>query len=140
MDTNRPFRTGLFIFECLRFLLLVVLIIFFSRNSTFSGESGLGGLIGAFFPFLVYMSCNALFPLMALFVWLNLDEYKNYLNLFIAGKIIIVVTFYAWELISTRQFPGEENIAKSMILWWGSAILSFADILTIWGAWTIKRR
>ena len=95
---------------------------------------------GAFFPYLVYLSANALFPLMALFIWLRPEEYCNYLALYMAGKIIVVVSFFAWEFFSSRDFPGLENAAKSIILLVGSVLLCLADILSGWGAWILKNK
>ena len=98
------------------------------------GSAGSGG----FFPYLVYLSSNALFPLMALFVWLKPAEYYNFLSLLIAGKIIGVVSFYAWQFFSTREILGFENLVINALVLWGSVIISLADILSLWGAWTLK--
>ena len=95
---------------------------------------------GAFFPYLVYLSANALFPLMALFVLLRPREYQNYLTLYMAGKIIGVVSFYTWQFFSSREFPGAENIAKSITLLGGSVFVSLADTLSVGGAWMLKNK
>ena len=95
---------------------------------------------GAFFPYLAYLSANALFPLMALFVWLRPEEYRNYLTLYMAGKIIAAVSFYAWGFFSSREFPGVENIVRSITLLGGSVFISLADILSVGGAWMLKNK
>ena len=130
MDVYQPLRAGLFIYELLRLLLLLV----FSLFLPLEGQSG------AFFPYLAYLSSNALFPLMALFLWLRPQEYRNYLTLYTAGKIIGVVSFYAWEFFSAREFPGMENMARSVVLLGGSVFISLADLLSVWGAWMLKNK
>jgi len=137
MDILRPLRATLFFYEIFRLLLLVCfLFVAAPEGEVLMGSSG----SGAFFPYLVYLSANALFPLMALFLWLRLEEYRNYLPLYAAGKIIGVVSFYAWEFLSSRGFPGAENLARSMVLLGGSVFISLADILTVWGALTLKKK
>ncbi|MCL2319010.1 MAG: hypothetical protein FWC45_02915 [Treponema sp.] len=131
MDVLRPLRGALFFYEVFRLLLLVVFLFMAPLGVSESGT---------FFPYLVYLSANALFPLMALFVWLRIEEYKNYLPLYLAGKIIGVVSFYAWEFFSPRDFPGAENVVISMVLLGGSAFISLADILSVWGAWVLNNK
>ena len=131
MDVYRPLRVCLFFYECLRVLLLVVFLFIAPLE---------GSIDGSFFPYLVYLSANALFPLMALFMWLRPWEYRNYLALYIAGKTIAVVSFLAWELFSSREYPGMGNIVRSIILLGGSVFLSLADILSVCGAWVLKNK
>lgn len=137
MDVLRPLRAGLFFYEIFRLLVLVIFLFIAPVGNGFS--SGIS-VNGAFFPYMVYLSSNALFPLMALFVWLKPEEYRNYLSLYVAGKIIGLVCFYAWEIFSSRQFPMAESAAKSIIFLGGSAFLGFTDIFSVWGAWTLKNR
>jgi hypothetical protein len=129
MDVYRPLRTALFIYECVRLLLLVGFLCFAPPGSAENGIS---------FPYLAFLSSNVLFPLMALFVWLRPGEYSNYLTLHIAGKIVTVVLFYVWEFISFRQVF--ENLIRSLILLGGCAFISFVDILSVWGAWVLKNK
>ena len=143
MDVSRPLGAGLFFYECLRILLLVVFLFIMPLGGGFPPENSFAGdsfASGAFFPYIVYLSSNALFPLMILFVWIRPEEYRNFLSLYMAGKIIAVVLFYVWEIFSHREFPGMENVARSIILWWGSILLSLADILSLLAAWTINKR
>ena len=124
MDALRPLRAALFIYECFRILLLVVLIFLATLES----------------PHLVYLSANALFPLMALFVWLRPEEYRNYLSLYMTGKIIAAVSFYAWGFLTVREYYGLENFARSLTLFGGSVLISLADILSVGGAWMLKNK
>ena len=141
MGVCGPLRAGLFYYECLRLLALVVFLFV-----TLSGSA-------AFSPYLVYLSANALFPLMALFIWLRPEEYRNYLTLYMAGKVISSVSFYVWEFFTFRwggrafgsgggaeEFALMEDAVKSVILLGGSLFVSLADILSVWGAWTLKNK
>ena len=135
MDVLRPLRAGLFIYELFRLLLLVVFLVVAPLEDSFP----MGNSVSTF-PYVIYLSANALFPLMALFVWLRPEEYHNYLPLYMAGKIIGGVSFYVWEIFSSRQFLGTENVVTGLILVGGIAFLSLADILSVWGAWTLRNR
>jgi len=135
MDIPRsPLAAALFFYECLRLSLLIVFLFI----SSSMGNAGLAG--GAFFPYIVYISSNALFPLMALFMWLRPGEYRNYITLYMAGKIIGVVSFYVWTIFSSREAPGLENMARVIALFGGSIFVNFADILSVWGAWALKNK
>ena len=128
MDIYRPLGAALFFYECVRLLLLVVFLFIVPQEGSES----------LILP--VYLSSNALFPLITLFVWLRSEEYRNYLTLYIAGKIIALVSFYAWMLFSSREFSGVENAARTMLLLGGAIFISLADILSVWGAWMIKNK
>ena len=131
MNIYGPLRAGLFFYEIFRLLFLVIFLFIIPAEST--GD-------GAFFPCLVYLSANALFPLMALFVWLRPEEYRNYIALYIAGKVITAVSFFAWEIFSYREFPGSGNVLNGLILLGGSALINLADILSVGGAWILKNK
>jgi len=137
MDNFRPLSAVLFFYECFRVLLLAVF--WYVTPLVVSYASGTNE--GFFYlPYFVYLSANALFPLMALFVWLRPAEYGNYLTLYMAGKVIGVVTFYAWEIFSSREFPGAGNLVLGMVLLGAIIFVSLADILSVWGAWTLKNK
>ena len=149
-DVNRPLGAGLFFYECFRLLVLVFFLMVTSAASPMETPAGLvnSGIYS------VYMSSNALFPLMALFIWLKPGEYRNFTTLYMAGKVIAVITFYVWEIFSMRRgiasdlllgpgagdTIGVENVTKSLILFGGSALLSLTDILSVWGAWVFNKK
>ena len=142
MDAYRPLGAGLFFYECLRLLFLVVFLHIaaagnsHAAESSFHMESMLSGL------FMVFVSANALFPIMALFLWLRPFEYRNFISLFLAGKLIALVSFYAWEIFTFRGFSGigMENTAKAVLLFWGCVLLSVTDILSVLGAWILNNK
>ena len=119
---------GLFVYECLRLLTLVIFLL----------ASPFEGFIGG--PYSVYMSSNALFPIMALFMWLQYNEYRNFVALFIAGKIIAMVSFFVWEIFSFMGFSVSGNVAGSLVLFIGSALLCLADTISVWVVWAINNK
>ena len=131
MDVYRPLRSGLFLYECLRLLVLVFFLLLAPQ------EGALGGALSG--SFTVYMSSNALFPLMALFIWLKPDEYKNYITLYMAGKFVFLISFYSWEFFTLSGFIRDENFLKNIVLLGGGALISLADMLSVWGAWAINK-
>jgi len=131
MDVSKPIAAALFIYECFRLLLLAAFLAIASSmgNGIFWG-------IGAFFPHIVYISSNALFPLMALFIWLKPQEHQNYLTLYMAGKVIAVVLFFVWAI----SLPDTGNVAGNVTLWASSILINMADVLSVWGAWSLKKK
>ena len=140
MDVYRPLRAALFFYEVFRVLLLVVFLFIVSGEGGFPDGFSAESASEAFFPYLAYLSANALFPLMALFVWLRPQEYHNYLTLYMAGKIIGAVSFYTWGFFSSREFPGMDDIVRSMTLLGGSVFINLADILSVGGAWFLHKK
>jgi hypothetical protein len=128
MGVCKPLGAGLFFYECLRLLMLVFFLLLASFESAVSGSSA------------VYMSSNALFPLMALFIWFKPEEYRNYITLYIAGKIVSLISFYSWEILSLRDFNQDGNLVKNIVLLAGGALISLADMFSVWGAWAIDKK
>jgi len=80
-------KPGLFFYECFRILVLILILILKS------GEQGLAIRM-------IFSAPSALFALMALFIWLDIDKYRTYLPLFMAGKIIGVFLEALWSIIN----------------------------------------
>ncbi|MDR1863922.1 MAG: hypothetical protein LBQ67_08380 [Treponema sp.] len=136
MNVYRPLRAVLFFYELFRLLVLAVFFAVFSPME--------GAVKGGFFPYLVYVSPNALFPLMALFICLKPGDYRNYLPLYRAGKIIAAAVFYGWGFFSLRTAGLENlrmaNLAEVFVLFGGSFVLILFDILSIFGSWALARK
>ena len=128
MGGFRPLGAVLFFYECIRLLLLVVFLLLAPQE----------GSVIAILP--VYLSSNALFPLMALFLWLRPEEYRSYFALYMAGKIITLASFYVWVAFSSRELSWLENAAWAMLILGGSVFISLADIISVWCAWVIKSK
>ena len=82
-------KPGLLIFECVR-VLFIVLILVLQGNDP--------GLLTR----IVLAAPSALFPLMALFICLDFDRYKEYLPLYMAGKSIGIFLQVGWSIISRQ--------------------------------------
>jgi hypothetical protein len=128
MDAYRPLTAVLFFYEVFRVLFLVILLLIPSL------ENSANGILS------VYISSNALFPLMALFVWLKPEEHRNYLTLYIAGKVIILVSFFAWQFFSSWDYIWAGNATRSLLILGAYILLNLADALSVWGAWVIKNK
>jgi len=128
MDVYKPLGAGLFFYECLRLLALVFFLLLAAFENASSGS------------YTVYMSSNALFPLMALFIWLRPDEYRNYITLYMAGKTVALVSFYSWEIFTLRDINRDVNLANNVFLFGGGALIGLADMLSVWGAWAINKK
>jgi hypothetical protein len=138
MNVYKPLRIGLFFYEVFRALLLAGLFIFFSP---------LEGANGGVFPSPAYMTPNALFPLMVLFLWIRPAEFAVYLPLYLAGKVITIIAFYAWSLFSFRpalELPlmglDRGKVFQGIILLSGGFILSLGDMLSIFGGWMLLKK
>jgi len=104
------FKPGLFIYECLRLILLVSIL--------FSQEDP-GGAIKV-----IYAVPAVLFPLMALFIWLDTSRYEVYLPLFTAGKCLGIFVLLGWSIVSKQV-----TIMESFIL--SGDLFALAVILLI---------
>jgi len=87
MKIVRLLKPLLFFYELIRVLILAVILLLNTNGNNIFGQ-------------LVYITPNALFPLMALFIWLNQERYGAYLPLFLAGKCIAISTTLVFSIIS----------------------------------------
>jgi hypothetical protein len=136
MNVHRALRGILFLYELLRLLILAVLFGVFSPLE--------GAVSSTFFPYLVYVTPNALFPLITLFMWLRPVDYRNYLPLYMAGKVIAAAAFYGWSFFVLRP-SGLENLmmtdlTEKVALLGGSFALNLCDILSVFGSWLLARK
>jgi len=128
MDVYRPLAVLLFFYEVFRILFLVILL-FISPQ-----ENSIAGILP------VYISSNALFPLMALFMWLKPAEHRNYITLYIAGKVIVLVSFFAWNFFSSWDILWFGIGIRSILILGAFVLLNLADALSVWGAWVMKNK
>jgi len=84
MRTFSPLSGGLFFIECARFSFLTGILAVFRYNA------------GPAFPWQIYAVPNALFLLIALFLWLDRSKYTAYSLLYISGKSLCLFS----EIIS----------------------------------------
>jgi hypothetical protein len=135
MDAYRPLRAVFFFYEAFRLLALAALWAVFSPME--------GAVKGGVFPYLVYVTPNALFPLMTLFMWLRPGEYRNYLPLYMAGKVIAAAAFYGWGFFTLRTLGVEYLMTadrEALVLFRGSLTLNLCDIFSVFGGWVLSRK
>jgi len=83
----RCLKPAIFIYECIRIIVLSF-ILFYLLYGTIS------------VPWFAFTAPGALFPLMALFLWIDTVNFKAYLPLYIAGKCIGLFSLALWTVIS----------------------------------------
>ena len=133
MGIHKPLRAVMFSYDLLRLLFLAASVTLFSVVETAEGS---------FFPYLAYLSSNALFPLICFFLFLKPLEYRNYIPLYMTGKTIGAVLFYAWAVLTLpidTGFVTRENYYQYMILLGGIFFISLGDILSIFGVWVLNK-
>jgi hypothetical protein len=86
MGITRILKPGLLVYEFVRIFLTVYVL-----ASFFPGKSSI--------PFLFMAVPFVLFPLMALFIWLDTEKYKAYLPLYLAGKCVCVFILTGWLIL-----------------------------------------
>jgi hypothetical protein len=115
----RFLKPGLFLYECLRIIILAVFVL-------------LQPIDPAGLPRLVFLAPGVLFPLMALFIWLDIYRYKVYLPLFAAGKCICVIALIIWSFI-TQRFTVSSGVGAA------ESFLLCGDIFSILVLWLINK-
>jgi hypothetical protein len=134
METLKPLRLALLIYDVFRLLVLAVLVALFAgpKDNTLAGV----------FPYMIYAAPNCLFPLMSLFLFLKFREYRVFLPLYMAGKTVGAAALIGWMGFQAPLLT--VNIAANFpaSLWYLalSLLLFSADIGTILGAYIIIRR
>ena len=103
MGIIRPLKLGLFIYECFKIFLLVAAFM------------ALRPIEPTSFPWLIFAAPSALYPLMALFLWLDVVRYRNYLPLFAAGKCIGIMALLGWFIVS-RQGTMIDDFSGRIVL------------------------
>ena len=115
----RLLKPGLFIYECVRIMVIAAYAVLLGRNHID-------------FPVIFFAAPAVLFPLMALFIWLDIYRYKTYLPLFISGKCIGIFSLLGWLIISRQVTMFTElfgNTVIEMILLSGDFFATAAILL-----------
>ena len=113
MRIIRLLKPVLLIQEILRIVVIVILLLMRSDDTST-------------FTMLILAAQGALFPLMALFLCLNTERYREYLPLYIAGKSIGIVLLLYWSLLTQQVTMIEGLISERLIL-----IIDLAVILIL---------
>ncbi|MCL2719972.1 MAG: hypothetical protein FWD47_01355 [Treponema sp.] len=109
-------KPGLFVYECVRFITLTFFLLLILRNNP--------GL----FIVVIFAVPLALFPLMALFLWLDTDRFRAYLPLFLAGKCIGIIILLIWSIISKQDIIVQSNILCGDLLSFAAVLLIIKDL------------
>ena len=110
-------KPALFIYEVIKLIIFVIILIIEINYSSI-------------FVMMFFAAHGIIFPLMALFLFLDAVRYKEYLPLFIAGKIAGIFILFGWLLFSeqSRIIGGVFN---------GMSLLSF-ELLALAAIFYIK--
>jgi hypothetical protein len=134
MGEYRPLRGGIFVYDVLRLIVMLETAVLFALPA--------GGLEEAAFPLLAYMAPNALFPMMALLFWLRPDEYRPYVFLYIAGKIVGIMANLGWLAFSIKNTGLDMIIGgdfRSRVFLGSAFITIFLDGLSVLGGFLLNR-
>ncbi|MDR2053905.1 MAG: hypothetical protein LBP80_10880 [Treponema sp.] len=133
MGEYRPLRGGIFVYDVLRLIVMLETAVLFALPAN-SPE-------GAVFPLLAYMAPNALFPMMALLFWLRPGEYRSYIFLYIAGKIVGIMANLGWLAFSVRNtaldMMTQGDFSSRLFLGLAFAMI-FLDGLSVLGCFLLK--
>jgi hypothetical protein len=127
MDLHRPLRAVLFVYELIRLVILIGVVVLFISP---------GGMI---FPYLPFAAANALFPLITFFLCIRPELYRPYSFLYIAGKAVLIAAAGGWAGFSfplVRDAPGGEPALVFEVL----VFFIAADALALLGGLALNRR
>ena len=82
-------KSGLFLVECIRVLILAVILLIQGNKNGFSVE-------------IVFIAPSVLFLLMSLFILLDTNRYKAYIQLLTAGKCISIFIILGWFILTAQ--------------------------------------
>jgi len=123
MNIVRFIKPAVFLFECIKLMVISAILI-------------IQGDVSELLIKIILVAPGALFPLMALFIWLDTDRYKEYLPLYSAGKCIGIFLLLGW-FIASRQVTMIGKILKAPI--YAEAILLCGDSLSLGAVLLISR-
>jgi hypothetical protein len=134
MEVYRPLRIVLFIYDLIRLIVMVRLLVSFVPLNGAQDEE--------VFPYLFYAVPNGLFPLITLFLYIRVSLYKPFIPLYLAGKTMAMVAVFAW-IIFSRQFIAQAlavNTDGTISIVGAAMLLAIGDFLSIAGGVFLKHR
>jgi hypothetical protein len=133
MGTYRPLRLIFFIYDSVRLIVMTSILVVFIQPASLHD--------GGVFPYMFYTVPNSLFPLMSLFLWVNLGAYKPFIALYMAGKILAVVSVFAWLMFSLPLISASflEGRRATVIVAGTALFLSAGDALSVLGGAILKK-
>ncbi|MDR0596960.1 MAG: hypothetical protein LBG14_00430 [Treponema sp.] len=125
MESYRPLRLVFFIYDFARLVVMTGLLVRFAQPESSQGV----------FPYVFYAVPNSLFPLMSFFLWVNPGAYRPFIALYMAGKILAVVSVLAWLIFSLPGISASflEAGRLTFIVAGTALLLSAGDALSVLG-------
>jgi hypothetical protein len=123
MNVNRALKPTVFTLECIKLMVIALIII-------------IQGNVPGMFTKIVLAAPGALFPIMALFIWLDTERYKEYLTLFLAGKCIGIFLLLGWFIIFSQVIMIGRILGFAV---YAEGLLLFGDLLSLGAVSLIKR-
>ena len=114
MKISGVLKPALFVYECVRLILFLFLLFIYKISGSIT------------IPWLAFSANGALFPLMALFIWIDISRYRQYVPLFIAGKCIGVLLLILWLLLFIQS-----NIIETGVFFLCGDLLALASVVFI---------
>jgi hypothetical protein len=128
MNRFRVSRLVLFLYDIARLFVIVATMTQLGKLSLFDGS----------FPYLVYASSQALFPIMTWFIYMDAKTHLAYIPLHITGKCIHIVLSGVW--IFGAVSTGLATLSFDLFVCLGlTLIILFTDIISILGMFFVKR-
>ncbi len=112
MNTYKPLRFFILLYEVLRFIALISVLGF-----SLISEQNLKGII------VILLSPQVLYVLMTLFIFFDMITYKQYLPLYVAGKVLSIWCTLLWIAFSFKNLVSEILIDERTIKIVGVALL-----------------
>jgi hypothetical protein len=127
MEVFRLHRTALCVYECLRLAFVIGACVLLQPAGTIS------------FPWLALITPGAMFLLMALFWRLNMDRYRSYGPLFMAGKGLGIITTIFWLFFIKSSMIREMFLSDAALFLIPGTVffLVIGDVLSVWLVITI---
>jgi len=122
METLKPLRTALCVYECIRLAFLVGVFILLQPE----GASA--------FPWLALITPGAMFLLIMLFWRINITYYRAYGPLYLAGKGLSIITTMFWLFFTKSSMIRELFYHDAALLIVPGIVffLMLGDMLSIW--------
>jgi len=89
MNIVRLLKPAVFLFECIKLMGISAVLV-------------IQGDVPELAIKIILAAPGALFPIMALFIWIDTDRYREYLPLFSAGKCIGIFLLLGWFIVSRQ--------------------------------------
>ncbi|MDR1353462.1 MAG: hypothetical protein LBK05_09295 [Treponema sp.] len=134
MGEYRLLRGGIFVYDLLRLIVMLEAVVLFALP--------VDGSEGAVFPLLAYMAPNALFPVMALFLWFRPAEYRPYVFLYISGKIVGIMANLGWLAFSfanTALNLAAQGDFRSRLFLGSAFVMALLDGFSVLGGFLLNR-